>query len=121
MEGPGPSLRSPTVVGPERGPILCFVGRVSLAPSASPLVGQLVTDVGVAVPLVQSAPVTFGASSLASVSQQTATVCGSLVFHNGALAVDVAYVSPGTSATTPGVSPLALVMLALLGLLPAAG
>jgi hypothetical protein len=124
MQGPGPSLSSPTIVGENRGPILCFVGTVNLkstkqAPPGS-MLGQLVTSIGVAVPLMQSTPTTFGTHSLSSVDRMRATVCGTLLFQEGRLAVDVCYVSPGTSTTTPGVSPLALIALSLLGLLPVA-
>lgn len=126
MQGPGPSLRSPTVVGPQRGPVLCFVGTVNLfdliqPPAPGSIVGQLNTAVGVAVPLVQSSPGIFSGQSLSSVDRSTATVCGILLFKDGQLALDVVFVSPGTNATTPGVSPLALVVLALLGLFPVSG
>ncbi len=126
MQGPGPSLQSPAVVGPQRGPVLCFVGTVNLFEFTQPplpgsVIGELVTSVGVAVPLTQSSPSTFGGHTLASVNRTTATLCGPLVFQNGQLALDIVFVSPGTSASTPGVSPLALLVLSLLGLLPAAG
>lgn len=126
MQGPGPSLGSPTVVGPQRGPVFCFVGIVQLVDllqttKPGSVIGHLNTAVGVAVPLVQSSPAPLGSGTLAAVDRQVATVCGNLLFLDERLAVDVAYVSPGTRAATPGISPLALVTLALLGLLPAAG
>lgn len=126
MQRPGPSLGSPAAVGPEPGPVFCFVGTVKLTPSKEPypagsILGQLDTSVGVSVPLLQSSSALFGTSTLASVDRQLATVCGNLLFRGGRLALDVAYVSPGANAKTPGVSPLALVVLALLGLLPASG
>jgi hypothetical protein len=126
MQGPGPSLGSPTVVGPQRGPLLCFVGTVNLfdpaqTPGPSCVIGQLKTSVGAGMPLVQTSPAPFGTTTLGAVDQQLATVCGNLVFQDERLAVDVAYVSPGTSTATPGVSSLALVMLSLLGLLPVSG
>lgn len=120
----GPLLRSPTLVGPVSGPIFCFVGTVVLfqfiqPPAPGSVIGQLNTPVGVAVPLVQSSPTPFGTPLLSAVDRQRATLCGPLTFRDGRLALDVRFVSPGVSATTPGVSPLALVVLALLGLLPA--
>lgn len=122
MRSPGPSLPSPTVGGPQRGPVFCFVGTVSLFQPVQSLppgsvVGLLKTALGVGVPLLQTTP-SFGGHTLASVDQKTATLCGALVFQNGQLALEVAFVSPGESASAPGISPLALVVLALLGLLP---
>lgn len=124
-QGPGPSLRSPTSVGPQRGPVFCFTGTVELkerapAPQAGRIVGQLVTGVGVAVPLIQPAPA-FSTTQLSNVNKELATVCGAIVLQDGHLAVEVAFVSPGVSTLTPGVSPLALTVLALLGLLPVSG
>lgn len=111
------------MAGQRSEPVYCFVGVVKLtrlAPGTEPepLVGQLHTSVGVGVPLVQSVPIRFGKNPLAAVDQQVATCCGYLLFHNGQLALDVAYANPGVHTTTPGVSPLALTVLALLGLLP---
>ncbi|MDB4893808.1 MAG: hypothetical protein JWN15_70 [Firmicutes bacterium] len=126
MQGPGPSLGSPAVVGPQRGPVFCFVGTVHLldllqTTRPGSVIGHLNTAIGVAVPLVQSSPAPLGSGTLATLDRQLATVCGNLLFLDERLAVDVAYVSPGTRAATPGVSPLALVAMALLGLLPAVG
>lgn len=123
MQSPGPSLGSPAVVGQRSEPVYCFVGVVKLTRSApgtesGPLAGQLHTSVGVGVPLVQSVPIRFGNNPLTAVDQQVATCCGHLLFHDGRLALDVAFASPGVHTTTPGVSPLALTALALLGLLP---
>jgi hypothetical protein len=126
MQRPGPNLGSPADVGPEPGPVFCFVGTVNLIPLVPPpqpgaILGQLTTSVGVGVPLIQTSSSLFGHGTLASVDRQLATVCGNLLFRDGRLAVDVAFVSPGVSTTTPGLSSLALVVLSLLGLLPAAG
>lgn len=109
---------------PQSGPIYCFVGTVNLTrfdqhPPLGSVIGHLRTPVGVGVPFVQTNALSLGPSSLASVDQKVATLCGNLVFRDGLLALDVAYVSPGVHATTPGVSPLALTVLSLLGLLPA--
>jgi hypothetical protein len=126
MQVPGPSLGSPTLVGPRSGQVFCFTGTVNLfqfiqAPPPGAVLGQLNTPVGVAVPLVQSIPSGFGTTTLGAVDQQSATVCGTLLFQEGRLALDILFISPGVSKTTPGVSPLALLVLALLGLLPVVG
>ncbi len=87
-------------------------------PPPGAVVARLDTPMGVRVPLVQVTPAPFGHAKLTDVNQQVATVCGHLLFHDGRLALDVTYVSPGANTITPGVSSLALVVLALLGLLP---
>lgn len=123
MHGPGPSLDAPSVGGPQRGPVYCFVGTVQLfaapeSPMPGGLIGQLATPVGVGVPLVQTATAPMGPDTLLSVDHQVATLCGSLLFHDDHLALDVAYVCLGKNSVAPGVSPPALTVLALLGLLP---
>lgn len=126
MQGQTPGIRSQTTSGQERGPLFCVVGNVRLlaftqTPVPGTIIGQVDTAVGVGVPLVQTVSTPPGGTTLTTVDKQTATVCGALLFKNGQLALDVAFVSPGSGALTPGMSPLALMVLSLMGLLPVSG
>lgn len=121
MQRPGPGQGVPAVAGQQHGPFFCFTGTLNLLPAPKGAVlGQLVTTVGVGVPLVQSAPLAPGIPPLVTLNHQVATVGGRLCFYDELLALDVLYVSPGVNTRTPGVSPLALLHLSLLGLLPTA-
>lgn len=104
----------------ERGPFFCVEGFLRLSPPGriDPVVGQVHTTVGVAVPLVQTLTHLFGPTRLEPSGTDPVTVCGRLLFHDGHLALDVLCVSPGGEMGTPGVSSPALVTLAMLGLLP---
>jgi hypothetical protein len=122
MEGTGshPGMASTT----RPRPVYCFTGTVLLVPDAAPvagaLVGHLHTPIGVAVPLIQ-APSSIGPVAVTAVNGQNVTICGSFLLQDGYLVLEATLVQPGENATTPGVSPLALLVLALLGLLPVAG
>lgn len=104
----------------ERGPFFCVEGYLRLNPPGriDPVLGNVHTNVGVAVPLVQTLPQLFGQNRLDTTGIDPVTICGRLLFYNGQLALDVLCVSPGGEMGTPGVSPPALATLAMLGLLP---
>jgi hypothetical protein len=109
-----------SAVSAERGPFFCVEGQLHLQPPGriDPVIGHVYTEVGVAVPLVQTLPRLFGSSTLHEASAEPVTVCGRLLFFDGRFALDVLCVSAGEEMAAPGVSPPALVTLAMLGLLP---
>jgi hypothetical protein len=113
------SLPSPTIVGPAGANFVCLVGFVNLfqfiqPPPPGSVVGTLATSVST-IPLVQTNPTVTGGAPLASVDRQLATLCGDLSLVQGQLALDVRSVSPGFSPITPGLNPLLLLLLLLLG------
>ncbi|MDF2630833.1 MAG: hypothetical protein K0R39_4664 [Symbiobacteriaceae bacterium] len=83
----------------------CRSGFVNLfrfiqAPPPGSVIGQILTQAGNQIPLVQTQQTPLGGTSLSSVDNRFATLCGVFVRVGGQIALDVRIVNPGAPSPT---------------------